>query len=222
MEHPHVEVQVAGVDRELRGELAVRQRACPRRRAPGGPSAAADGRAPSAARAGRARGRLAAPAIGSGVLIRSPVFAAAAASRKTSTGTGASRVRLAGTSRLISPPNARRRRRPCPAPVTRKTMRLADWIVGSVSVTRSTNGSRPAGPQVDAAVRDLELRRAGEERRHVAVAAEPEQHEVERRRRPGPRRSSSAAAGGELAADPVDRARAAPRGGRGASPCASR
>ena len=35
---------------------------------------------------------------------------------------------------------------------------------------------RPPG---DAAVLDLELRRAGEERRHVAVAAEPEQEQVQ-------------------------------------------
>ena len=66
VQHPHVEVQVARVDREPRGELAVRQRRRRTRRAPAAPSAAADGRAPSAARAGRARGRPAASGVGLG------------------------------------------------------------------------------------------------------------------------------------------------------------
>ena len=74
---------------------------------------------------------------------------AAAASRKTSTGTGASRTRLAGHLAEISP-----RERACDGVrlvarrSTRKTIRLAARIVGSVIVTRSTHGSSPAGPLV--------------------------------------------------------------------------
>ena len=65
------------------------------------------------------------------------------------------------------------------APVTRRTSRFAESSIGSVIVTRSTNGSRPAGPLVDAPLALGELRRAGEERGHVRVRAEAEQLQVE-------------------------------------------
>ena len=67
-------------------------------------------------------------------------------------------------------------------------MRAAERIVGSVIVTRWTNGSSPAGPSRRAAVAHLQLRRAREERCHVAVAARGRAARSRARRPPGPGR----------------------------------
>ena len=129
---------------------------------------------------------------------RPPVASRARGSRASSA-TARRRTRARAASALSSP-------------VTRNSTSSARRSIGSVSVMRSTNGSSFASAPTARRSRLVERRLLGEERRDVAVRAEPEQHEVEALERPElllVRRAPSLAA--ELAAHPVHRRRAATR-----------
>src|SRR5262249_11997184 len=147
IKHPHVEMEVPGIDRQPLGQIAVRQRLVrlaehlehlePKRMAERlqllRPVDVED----------VARARLCLDRR-----LHGRIFAAAAPSDQTSIGTDASRKRLAGTSRVISPPKAPATASALSAPATWTTIRRDDRIAGIVIVTRSTHGSSPAGPLV--------------------------------------------------------------------------
>ena len=108
-----------------------------------------------------------------------PILAAAGASRKTSTATGASRERLAGTAGEGASPNARATASALSPPDDDEddSLRRLDRRQGERDAFDPGLESRRPGGR--AAVGHLELRRAGEERGHVPVRPEAEQQEVE-------------------------------------------
>src|SRR5690348_15471472 len=123
VEHPHVKMQVARVDREPCRELAIRQRLL--RLAEGLQHLQSQGVterlellwAVELEDVGRAR-------LGLRDAHPPPNLSPAAPSRKTST-RGARRERLAGTSAVISAPKARATASALAAPLTRNTTRFA-------------------------------------------------------------------------------------------------
>ena len=109
-----------------------------------------------------------------------PSSDAAAVSRITVVVPLRERTRLAGVLLDGSSANARRTAAAFSSPTARKTTWAPLSRAGIVSVTRSTNGSRPRLCGDREPVAHVERGRAGEERCRVAVRAEAQQHEVER------------------------------------------
>ena len=90
------------------------------------------------------------------------------------------RTRLAGVDVDGASANARRTASAFSSPTTRKTTCAPDSSAGIVSVTRSTNGSRPGSAATARRSRSSRVGASGKERRGVSVRAEAEQDEVER------------------------------------------
>ena len=109
---------------------------------------------------------------------------------------GASLRRLAGMSSVISPWKARDTASAFSSPVTRKTICLAERIVGSVIVTRSTKGSSPAGPLAARSILDERAAASRGRARRCDRPARARAASGRARRRRAPRRARARASGG--------------------------